>query len=111
MATDWEEVKRLAADFQRAQLSTTVQRLSERNCIEIVKKLIELKLIDVVFTNDGKEYITPKHLQKEIVDELTVAGGRWLRAAWALTITVSAVDDSVAAASGADRTLAMLFLC
>ncbi|XP_037518929.1 E3 UFM1-protein ligase 1 [Rhipicephalus sanguineus] len=76
MATDWEEVKRLAADFQRAQLSTTVQRLSERNCIEIVKKLIELKLIDVVFTNDGKEYITPKHLQKEILDELTVAGGR-----------------------------------
>ncbi|KAH8022414.1 hypothetical protein HPB51_024144 [Rhipicephalus microplus] len=74
MATDWEEVKRLAADFQRAQLSTTVQRLSERNCIEIVKKLIELKLIDVVFTNDGKEYITPKHLQKEILDELTVAG-------------------------------------
>uniref|UniRef100_V5H7L8 E3 UFM1-protein ligase 1 homolog n=1 Tax=Ixodes ricinus TaxID=34613 RepID=V5H7L8_IXORI len=76
MATDWEEVKRLAADFQRAQLSTTVQRLSERNCIEIVKKLIELKLIDVIFTNDGKEYITPKHLQKEIMDELTVAGGR-----------------------------------
>lgn len=76
MATDWEEVKRLAADFQRAQLSTTVQRLSERNCIEIVKKLIELKLIEVVFTNDGKEYITPKHLQKEIMDELTVAGGR-----------------------------------
>ncbi|XP_070394559.1 E3 UFM1-protein ligase 1 isoform X2 [Dermacentor albipictus] len=76
MATDWEEVKRLAADFQRAQLSTSVQRLSERNCIEIVRKLIELKLIDVVFTNDGKEYITPKHLQKEILDELTVAGGR-----------------------------------
>ncbi|XP_077488736.1 UFM1 specific ligase 1 [Amblyomma americanum] len=76
MAADWEEVKRLAADFQRAQLSTTAQRLSERNCIEIVKKLVELKLIDVVFTNDGKEYITPKHLQKEILDELTVAGGR-----------------------------------
>ncbi|XP_064489093.1 E3 UFM1-protein ligase 1-like [Ornithodoros turicata] len=76
MAADWEEVKRLAADFQRAQLSTSVQRLSERNCIEIVKKLIELKLIDVIFTNDGKEYITPKHLQKEILDELTVAGGR-----------------------------------
>jgi len=25
-AADWEEIKRLAADFQRAQLSSTVQR-------------------------------------------------------------------------------------
>lgn len=76
MATDWEEVKRLAADFQRAQLSSTVQRLSERNCIEIVKKLIDLKLIEVIFTVDGKEYITPEHLLKEIRDELYVQNGR-----------------------------------
>ncbi|XP_035218444.1 E3 UFM1-protein ligase 1-like [Stegodyphus dumicola] len=76
MSADWEEVKRLAADFQRAQLSTTVQRLSERNCIEIVKKLIELKLINVIFTNDGKEYLTPARLLKEIKDELIVHGGR-----------------------------------
>lgn len=26
MSADWDEVKRLAADFQRAQLSSTVQR-------------------------------------------------------------------------------------
>lgn len=66
MATSWEEVKRLAADFQRAQLTSSVQRLSDRNCIEIVKKLISMKLIDVVFTTSGKEYITPQHLHKEI---------------------------------------------
>ncbi|XP_022647559.1 E3 UFM1-protein ligase 1-like [Varroa destructor] len=76
MATSWEEVKRLAADFQRAQLTSSVQRLSDRNCIEIVKKLISMKLIDVVFTTSGKEYITPQHLHKEIKDELVVAGGR-----------------------------------
>lgn len=76
MSADWEEVKRLAADFQRAQLSSTIQRLSERNCIEIVKKLLELKLIDVIFTNDGKEYLTPQRLLKEIKDELIVHGGR-----------------------------------
>ncbi|XP_039288056.1 E3 UFM1-protein ligase 1 homolog [Nilaparvata lugens] len=73
---DWEEVKRLAADFQRAQLSATSQRLTERNCIEVVAKLLELKLLDVLFTNDGKEYITPNHLIKEIRDELLVRGGR-----------------------------------
>ncbi|XP_064606518.1 E3 UFM1-protein ligase 1-like [Liolophura sinensis] len=73
---DWEEIRRLAADFQRAQLSSTVQRLSERNCVEIVNKLVELKLIDVLHTQDGKEYITPQNLSKEIRDELFVHGGR-----------------------------------
>jgi len=75
-AVEWEEVKRLAADFQRAQLSSTVQRLSERNCVEIVTKLLELKLLDVVFTTDGKEYVTPQQLTREIRDELYVHGGR-----------------------------------
>ncbi|XP_013173569.1 PREDICTED: E3 UFM1-protein ligase 1 homolog [Papilio xuthus] len=75
-STDWDEIKRLAADFQKAQLSSTSQRLSERNCIEIVTKLIELKLIDVIFTTDGKEYLTPQQLVKEIKDELYVHGGR-----------------------------------
>lgn len=51
-------------------------RLSEKNCIEIINKLIERKQIDVVFTSDGKEYITPQHLIKEIKDELYVQGGR-----------------------------------
>ncbi|CAH0385879.1 unnamed protein product [Bemisia tabaci] len=73
---EWEEVKRLAADFQRAQLTSAVQKLSERNCIEIVNKLVECKLLDVVFTTDGKEYVTPQQVQKEIKDDLCVHGGR-----------------------------------
>ncbi|CAK1555134.1 unnamed protein product [Leptosia nina] len=75
-STDWDEIKRLAADFQKAQLSSTSQRLSERNCIEIVAKLLELKLLDVIFTTDGKEYLTPQQLVKEIKDELYIRGGR-----------------------------------
>nr|CAG4649980.1 EOG090X0267 [Sida crystallina] len=51
-------------------------RLSERNCIEIVSKLIELKLVDVYFTNDGKEYVTPQQLSKEMSEELFMHGGR-----------------------------------
>ncbi|XP_048769185.2 E3 UFM1-protein ligase 1-like isoform X2 [Ostrea edulis] len=73
---DWEEVKRLAADFQRAQLSSTKQKLSERNVIEIVAKLMELKLIDVIHTLDGKEYLTHQELAKEVQDELVIHGGR-----------------------------------
>ncbi|XP_033334463.2 UFM1 specific ligase 1 [Megalopta genalis] len=73
---DWDEVKRLAADFQKAQLSSTLQKLSERNCVEIITKLVENKLLNIIFTNDGKEYITPQHLAKEIKDELYDHGGR-----------------------------------
>ncbi|XP_035535052.1 E3 UFM1-protein ligase 1 [Morone saxatilis] len=76
MAADWEEIRRLAADFQRAQFADTVQRLSERNCIEIISKLVQDKKLDVLHTLDGKEYITPAQISREIRDELYVHGGR-----------------------------------
>ncbi|CAK6968203.1 E3 UFM1-protein ligase 1 [Scomber scombrus] len=76
MAADWEEIRRLAADFQRAQFVDTVQRLSERNCIEIITQLVSEKKLDVVHTLDGKEYITPAQISREIRDELYVHGGR-----------------------------------
>lgn len=74
--TDWDEIKRLAADFQRTQTSDTLQRISDRNCIDIVKKLTELNLIELIYTCDGKEFLTPSHLLKEIEDEIYVNGGR-----------------------------------
>ncbi|XP_030738868.1 E3 UFM1-protein ligase 1 isoform X1 [Globicephala melas] len=76
MADAWEEIRRLAADFQRAQFTEATQRLSERNCIEIVNKLIAQKQLEVVHTLDGKEYITPAQISKEMRDELHVRGGR-----------------------------------
>ena len=72
---DWEEIRRLAADFQRAQLSGTINKLSERNCVELVAKLVELKLVEVIYTTDGKEYLTHNQLARETRDELGVAGG------------------------------------
>lgn len=51
-------------------------RLSERNCIEIVNKLIAQKQLEVVHTLDGKEYITPAQISKEMRDELHVRGGK-----------------------------------
>ncbi|XP_004605735.2 E3 UFM1-protein ligase 1 isoform X1 [Sorex araneus] len=76
MADAWEEIRRLAADFQRAQFAEATQRLSERNCIEIVTKLIAQRQLDVVHTLDGKEYITPAQISREMRDELHVRGGR-----------------------------------
>jgi hypothetical protein len=40
-----------------------------------VSKLIELKLLDVYFTNDARQYVTPAKLTQEIQDELYLAGG------------------------------------
>lgn len=95
MSSGWDEIKRLAADFQKVQLTTTLQRwilkdrnfqptfliipiyrLSERNCIEVVSLLIEKGLLEIIFTNDGKEYLTPEQLTSEINDELFINGGR-----------------------------------
>ncbi|XP_040581791.1 E3 UFM1-protein ligase 1 [Lepeophtheirus salmonis] len=76
MSDDWEEIRRLAGDLQRIQLSGASQKLSERNIIEIVMKLQSCGLLDVLHTSDGKKYITPQHLLKEIKEELDVCGGR-----------------------------------
>ncbi|XP_042293640.1 E3 UFM1-protein ligase 1 [Sceloporus undulatus] len=76
MAATWEEILQLSQQFQSAQIAQATQRLSERNCIEIVSKLIAEKQLEVVHTLDGKEYITPAQISKEIRDELHVRGGR-----------------------------------
>ena len=73
---DWEEIRRLAADLQRAQLTSTVNKLSERNCVEIIQKLIANGQLEVIYSTDGREYLTPQQLEREIRDELFVHGGK-----------------------------------
>ena len=41
-------------------------------------KLTQKKLINLIFSVDGKEYITPKQLEHEIEDELLHNNGRIL---------------------------------
>ncbi|XP_061176553.1 E3 UFM1-protein ligase 1-like [Saccostrea echinata] len=107
---DWEEVKRLAADFQRAQLSSTRQKLSERNVIEIVAKLVEQKLIDVIHTLDGKEYLTHQELAKEIQDELVVHGGRinLVDLQQILNVDFRHIEDKVTEMVKQDRSLTLV---
>ncbi|KFB49638.1 AGAP007742-PA-like protein [Anopheles sinensis] len=110
MSADWDEIKRLAADFQKAQLSTSLQRLSERNCIEIVRLLIERQLIDVIYTNDGKEYLTQDHLEREVRDELYVLGGRvnLVELATVLNVDFSQVEHTAKQLVQRDRDLHFL---
>ena len=68
MAQDWDEIKKLAADLQRAQLGGTIQKLSERNCIEIVNYLVSNGFLKVIYTTDGKEYLTHKQLERYLLD-------------------------------------------
>lgn len=75
--TDWAEVRRLAADFQRLQASSTAHRLSERNCVELVARLVEQGRLEIVYTLDGKEYVTPGQLDREIRNELAAHGGNY----------------------------------
>lgn len=68
--SDWDAVRQLAADFQKLQSSTGAFYLSEGNCVEVVTKLVDMGLLEVLYTLDGKEYITPQHLEREIKNEL-----------------------------------------
>ena len=74
--SDWAEIRRLQADLQRVQSSSTAHKLSERNCVEVVSKLVEMGLLEVIYTLDGKEYIVPQHLEREIRDELAAHRGK-----------------------------------
>ena len=76
MAATWDEIRQLQADLASVQKAESSQKLSERNCVEIVNHLIAIDLLEVLFTLDGKEYVTPQRLEREIRDELYVHGGR-----------------------------------
>ncbi|CAG9532445.1 unnamed protein product, partial [Cercopithifilaria johnstoni] len=69
MSATWADIQRLAADFQRIQLAEGSKKLSENNCVELISMLIKSKTIDILFTTDGKEYVTRNHLLTEVKNE------------------------------------------
>lgn len=71
----WGEVRKLAADLQRLQLSSTAHRLTERSCIELVGTLMSRNILEVLYTLDGKEYVTEDQLVREVKQELVAHGG------------------------------------
>lgn len=75
---DWEEIRQLAADFRRVQNSYSTHKLSERNCIELVARLIDTEQLQVVYTLDGKEYITLVQIEREIQGELIAHRGEFI---------------------------------
>ena len=84
----WAEVRQLQEELYNVQLEATKNKLSERNCVAVIQRLISLGWLEVVFSCDGKEYITPKQLEKDILDELYVCGGRVAMTDLAQTLNV-----------------------
>lgn len=51
-------------------------RLSDNNCIEIMSKLISMRLVDIIISTDGRDYITRKHLLTEVKNECIANNNR-----------------------------------
>ena len=63
------ELEELMKTFQNLQNEEVKLKLSERNCVELVQKIISKKLIEnLYFTMDGKEYVTETQLDKELIE-------------------------------------------
>ncbi|KAM6578728.1 hypothetical protein CsatB_030565 [Cannabis sativa] len=71
-----DELAELQRQFEFAQEAKSSIRLSDRNVVELVQKLQELRIIDfdLLHTVSGKEYITPDQLRSEIVVEIDKLG-------------------------------------
>ena len=52
--------------------------MNERNVVELINKLNELGFLGdgLLHTVNGREYVTPEHLRKEIIESVEQAGGR-----------------------------------
>ena len=71
-----DELLALQRELAEVQSAPSVYRLSEPNVVEVMMKLADLGLVEVVYTSNGKEYLTPKQLRNELADEILAHNGR-----------------------------------
>ena len=71
-----EEILALQQQLAAVQKQDTKQRLGDRNIVELVLKLKQLGRLELIYTTDGKEFLTPEQLVREVADELEVSNGR-----------------------------------
>lgn len=68
------DLKLLRSKLMSLQQKPTGNRLSERNVVDIVQKLVEKYNLTLIFTLSGKEYLTPGRLVQDIVKEVKAEG-------------------------------------
>ena len=71
-----DELLALQAELAAVQKAPSTLKLSEPNVVEVVQKLVDLGMLEVLYTTNGKEYLTPKQLRNEVEDEILAHGGR-----------------------------------
>jgi len=71
-----DEIFRLQRELAEVQQTSATLKLSESNIIEIVTKLIQAGKVELIYTQNGKEYVTPAQLLSEIEDEILTHHGR-----------------------------------
>jgi hypothetical protein len=96
-----DEIFELQKQLREVTQQESVQRLSERNVVDLILKLMQLGKVELIYTLSGKEYLTPKQLREEVQDEIVATGGRARldEIATVLSVDIShierAVDDIV----------------
>ena len=69
-----EQLKQLKAKLMSVQQKSFGNKLSERNVVDIVQKLVEKYKLELIFSISGKEYITPARLVQDITKEVYLEG-------------------------------------
>ena len=75
-SNEWKEIQALQEMLLQVQSADLPPTLSEQNCVDLVQKLIDLEIIELIHTLDGKEYLTHEQLFLEIEEETLAQGGR-----------------------------------
>lgn len=68
-----EAIFELQRQLKQVQQNVGLHKFNERNVVDLITQLISLRLI---YTQNGKEYLTPEELDKEIKEQIYDAGGR-----------------------------------
>ena len=69
-----EELRRLKQQMMALQQAPLKPRLSERNLVEIIKKLMDSGSLPLYFSSNGKDFLTPTQLEEEILREVRRQG-------------------------------------
>ncbi|CAH8657289.1 unnamed protein product [Schistosoma margrebowiei] len=75
MAT-WDEVRELANKLKETQNQPNICKLSDRTWVDIIQHLMSVNRLKLVFSTDGRSYLTRNELDKEIRDEVEAHSGR-----------------------------------
>lgn len=96
-----EDLKSLRSRLMGIQQKSSQNRLSERNVVEILQKLVEKFDLKIIYCLSGKDYLTPGRLVQEIIREVMQEGRiSLLDLPSLLNVSIENIENRVTAALG-----------